>query len=86
MRDFCTISKVTVLQTQLEEKAVLLSVCGTETFSLLKDFITPDSLRDKTLDELSQALEEHCNPVSNGSTFICAENNQNKQSQILSPT
>ena len=30
------------------KKAVLLSVCGTETFSLLKDLITPDSLRDKS--------------------------------------
>ena len=36
------------------KKAVLLSVCGMETFSLLKDLITPDNLRDKTFDELSQ--------------------------------
>ena len=36
------------------KKAVLLSACGIETFSLLKDLITPDSLRDKTFDELSQ--------------------------------
>ena len=45
------------------KKAVLLSVCGTETSSLLKDLITPDSLQDKTFDKLLQALEEHCNPV-----------------------
>ena len=38
------------------KKAVLLSECGTETFSLLKYLITPDSLRDKMFDELSQAL------------------------------
>ena len=41
------------------KKAVLLSVCGMETFSLLKDLIT----RDKMFDELSQALEEHYNPA-----------------------
>ena len=34
------------------------AVCEMKTFSLLKDLITPDSLRDKTFDELSQ---EHCN-------------------------
>ena len=54
------------------KKAVLLSVCRSETFSLLKDPIAPDSLRDKTFDELSQALEEHCNQrlllLLNGST------------------
>ena len=43
------------------KKAVLLSVCVTETFSLLKDIITPNSLPDKTFNELSQALEENCN-------------------------
>ena len=43
--------------------SVLHSVCGTEIFSLLKDLITPDSLRDKTLDKPSQAFEEHCNPA-----------------------
>ena len=46
------------------KKAVVLSACGTETFSLLKDHITPYSLRDKTFDKQSQALEEHCNPTS----------------------
>ena len=56
LRDFNNISKLTVLQTQIEKKAVLLSVCGTETFSLLKDLITADSLRDKTFDELSQSV------------------------------
>ena len=45
------------------KKAVLLSMCGTETLSLLKDLITPNSLRDKMFDELTQALEEPCNPV-----------------------
>ena len=33
-------------------------------FSLLKDLIPPNNLSDKTFDELSQALEEHCNPAS----------------------
>ena len=76
------------------KKAVLLSVCGTETFSLLKDLITPDSLRDKTFDELSQAFEEHLRNtatqrhplLSNYSTFMYADNNQTKPSQTLSPT
>ena len=62
LRDFYTILKLTILETRIE-KAVLLSVCGTETFSSLKDLITPDSLRDKMFDELSQALEEHSNPA-----------------------
>ena len=43
------------------KKTLLFSLCGMETFSLLKDLITPDSFRDKTSDELSQALDEHCN-------------------------
>ena len=30
---------------------------------MLKDLITPDNLRDKMFDKLSQALEEHCNPA-----------------------
>ena len=72
------------------KKAVLLSVCGMETFSLLKDLFTPNSLRDKAFDELSQALEEHCNPVPlvivEHFNFICADNNQTKPSQILSLT
>ena len=34
-----------------------------EAFSLLKDLITPNSLQEKTFDELSQALEEHCDPA-----------------------
>ena len=72
------------------KKAVLLSVCGTETLSLLKDLITPDSLWDKAFDELLQALEEHCNPapsvIFDCSTFICTDNNQTKASQTLSPT
>ena len=62
LRDFHTISKLTLLQTQIEKKAVLLLVCGTEIFSL-KDLITLDSLGDKTFDELSLALKEHCNPA-----------------------
>ena len=45
------------------KKAVLLSVCGMGTFFLLKDLITPDSLQDKMFEELSQALDEHCNPA-----------------------
>ena len=35
------------------KKPVLPSVCRTEIFSLLKDLITPDSLRDKIFDKLS---------------------------------
>ena len=87
LRDFHTVSKLTGLQTQIEKKAVRLSVCGTETFSLLKDLITPDSLRDKTFDELSRALEERQNPAPSVlvelSTFICAVNNQTKPFQTL---
>ena len=45
------------------KRAVLLSVCGTETFSILKDHVTPDSIRNKTFDKLLHALEEHCNPA-----------------------
>ena len=45
------------------KKAVLLWVCGTETFSFFKVLITPNSLQDKTFDKLSQPLEEHCNPA-----------------------
>ena len=58
LRDFHTISKLTVLQIQIEKRQCL--VCGIETFSLLKDLITPNSLWDKMFDKLSQALEEHC--------------------------
>lgn len=46
-----------------KKKAVLLSVCGGETFSLLKDLVTPHSLRDKSYEELSLSLKEHCNPT-----------------------
>ena len=48
LRDFHTILKLTVLQMQTEKKAVLISVCGMETFSLSKDLITPDSSKRLT--------------------------------------
>ena len=51
------------------KKAVLLSVYRTETFSFLKDLITPNSLQDKTFNKQSQALEEHCNQAPS----ICVE-------------
>ena len=52
-----------------DANGVLLWVCGMETFSLLKDLITPDSLQDKTFDELWQTLEEH----SNTEPFVIVE-------------
>jgi len=51
------------IQDPRKKKAVLLSVAGADTFSLLKDLITPYSLKDKTYEELSQTLREHCNPT-----------------------
>lgn len=69
-----------------KKKAVLLSVCGIETFSLLKDLITPDSLQDKTFDGLLQALIQLQPLLLNDSTFTCADNNQTRPSQTLSPT
>ena len=74
------------------KKAVLLSVCGKETFPLLKDHITPDSLRDKIFDELSEALKEHCNPapsviVERFNFYKCRQQpNQTKPSKTLSST
>ena len=68
-----------------KRKAVLLSVCGAETFSLLKDLVTPDNLTDKTYQELSAALQEHCNPapsviVERFNFYMCRQ----KQNQTVS--
>ena len=69
LRDFHTIFEADSITDTSRKKAVQISVCGTETFSLLKDLITTDNLQDKTFDEQS---------LLNGLTFICADNKQTK--------
>ena len=51
------------IQDPRKKKAVLLSVTGVDAFSLLKDLVTPYNLKDKSYEELSQTLREHCNPT-----------------------
>ena len=47
---------------QTEKSSAALSVKNGNIL-LIKELITPDSLQDKTFDELSEALEEYCNPM-----------------------
>ena len=46
-----------------KRKAVLLSGCWADTFSMLKNIITPRNIKALSFEELSDALSEHCNPA-----------------------
>jgi len=45
------------------KKVILMSVCGSETFTILKTLAMPRTTMDLTHAELVAAMEEHCEPT-----------------------
>lgn len=46
-----------------KKKAILLSVCGPETFQLLRNLAQPATLQEKTYAQLAKLLSEHFEPA-----------------------
>lgn len=46
-----------------KQKAVFLSVCGKNAYSLLKNILLPAKVADKKYEELAEALKNHCAPT-----------------------
>ena len=44
------------------KKAILLSLCGAGTYSLLRNLVAPAKPSDKSYDELVRVMNEHQNP------------------------
>ena len=45
-----------------KKRAILLSVIGPTTYSLLRSVLSPNKPFDLSYDEISKALQNHCNP------------------------
>ena len=45
-----------------KKRAILLSVIGPTTYSLLRSLLSPNKPSDLSYDAISKALENHCNP------------------------
>ena len=45
-----------------KKRAILLSVIGPTTYSLLRSLLSANKPSDLSYDEISKALENHCNP------------------------
>ena len=54
---------------EAKKVSTLLSVIGKKTFAVLRDLVSPDNPKDKTLDQLVEVLKQHYEPV----TLVIAE-------------
>ena len=45
-----------------KKKAILLSVCGSKTYSLIRNLTAPEKPGDKTYKEIVDIVKQHCNP------------------------
>ena len=52
------------MQSRERNTAVLLSTIGIRTHAILRDILAPEALRDKSFDELVDALKRHFEPRS----------------------
>ena len=43
--------------------STLLSAISRKTFAVLRDLVSPDNLKDKTLDQLVEVLKQHYKPA-----------------------
>jgi len=51
------------IEDDVRKKAILMSVCGSETFTILKNLTMPRTTMDLTHAELVTALKKHCEPT-----------------------
>ena len=51
-----------LMEKEEKKKAIFLSVCGAQTYHLLKNLLQPEKLADKRYDELIAVLENHYEP------------------------
>ena len=48
----------------VQKRSILLSVCGAETFEILRSLVSPGKLTDKPYNDLVAAMNRHINPPS----------------------
>ena len=53
------------ITTNDRKKAVILSVCGAETYKLLRSLCAPNNPSEKTYDQLKVLMKQHLSPTPN---------------------
>ena len=67
-----------------KERAVFLSVCGANKYSLLRDLLTPAKPTAKTFDELTAVLTTHYSPRPNEIVERCnVDSGRRKESETI---
>ena len=59
---FCIAKNIT---SEEEKKATFLTAVGAETYGLIRNLLTPDKPKDKTLKQIQDLVEEHLSPKKN---------------------